>query len=120
MSKRVLIVDDSVFMRNMIRDVFNGTDFEVAGEAANGVEAIERFRQLSPDLVTMDIVMPHKNGIEATREICTLKPGAVVVMCSAMGQESLVMEAINAGAKDFITKPFRSDEVLKIVRALFP
>lgn len=120
MAKRVLIVDDSAFMRNMLRDVFSGTAFEVVGEAANGLEAIDRFNELKPDLITMDIVMPHKNGIEATREICALQTGAVVIMCSAMGQESLVMEAINAGAKDFITKPFRREEVLKIALALFP
>ena len=115
-TKRVLIVDDAVFMRNMIRDIFTGGGFEVVGEAANGLEAVEKFRELKPDLVTMDIVMPFKSGIEATREIVAAAPDAIVVMCSALGQESLVMEAIEAGATDFIVKPFKEDEVLAIVR----
>lgn len=116
MSKRVLIVDDAVFMRNMIRDIFASGGFDVVGEAANGLEAIEKFRELRPDIVTMDIVMPFKSGIEATREIVAAHPGALVVMCSALGQESLVMEAIEAGATDFIVKPFKDDEVLAVVR----
>ncbi len=116
MANRVLIVDDAVFMRNVIRDIFTAGGFEVVGEAANGLEAVEKFRALKPDLVTMDIVMPFKSGIEATREIVQADQGAVVVMCSALGQESLVMEAIEAGATDFIVKPFKQDEVLAIVR----
>lgn len=116
MAKRVLIVDDAVFMRNMIRDIFSSGGFEVIGEAANGLEAVEKYRELKPDLITMDIVMPFKSGIEATREIVGTDPDAIVVMCSALGQESLVMEAIEAGASDFIVKPFKEDEVLAIVR----
>lgn len=116
MAKRVLIVDDAVFMRNMIRDIFTGGGFEVVGEAANGLEAVEKYREFKPDLITMDIVMPFKSGIEATREIVAQDANAVVVMCSALGQESLVMEAIEAGATDFIVKPFKEDEVLAIVR----
>ena len=116
MAKRVLIVDDAVFMRNMIRDIFASGGFEVIGEAVNGLEAVEKYRELKPDLVTMDIVMPFKSGIEATREIVTANPDAVVVMCSALGQESLVMEAIEAGATDFIVKPFKEEEVLGVVR----
>jgi two-component system chemotaxis response regulator CheY len=116
MAKRVLIVDDAVFMRNMIRDIFASGGFDVIGEAVNGLEAVEKFRELKPDLVTMDIVMPFKSGIEATREIIAANPGAVVVMCSALGQESLVMEAIEAGATDFIVKPFKEEEVLGVVR----
>lgn len=115
-TKRVLIVDDAVFMRNMIRDIFTGGGFEVVGEASNGLEAVEQFDQLKPDLVTMDIVMPFKSGIEATRDIIASAPDAIVVMCSALGQESLVMEAIEAGATDFIVKPFKEEEVLTIVR----
>lgn len=115
-TKRVLIVDDAVFMRNMIRDIFTGGGFEVVGEASNGLEAVEQFDQLKPDLVTMDIVMPFKSGIEATRDIIASSPEAIVVMCSALGQESLVMEAIEAGATDFIVKPFKEEEVLTIVR----
>jgi two-component system chemotaxis response regulator CheY len=116
MAKRVLIVDDAVFMRNMIRDIFAAGGFDVIGEAANGLEAVEKYKELKPDLVTMDIVMPFKSGIEATREILAATPEAVVVMCSALGQESLVMEAIEAGATDFIVKPFKEDEVLAVVR----
>lgn len=115
-SKKVLIVDDAVFMRNMIRDIFSGGGFEVIGEAANGLEAVSKYRELRPDLVTMDIMMPYKSGIEATREIVALDPNATVVMCSALGQEALVMEAIEAGATDFIVKPFKEEEVLAVVR----
>ena len=116
MAKRVLIVDDAVFMRNMIREIFAAAGFEVAGEAANGLEAVERYLELRPDLVTMDIVMPFKSGIEATREIVKTDPRAVVIMCSALGQETLVMEAIEAGASDFIVKPFRSEDVIAVVK----
>ena len=116
MAKRVLIVDDTVFTRSLIRDIFTAAGFEVVGEAANGVEAVERFRELRPDLVTMDIVMPFKSGIEATREIVREDRAALVVMCSALGQESLVMEAIEAGATDFVVKPFHGDDVLRTAR----
>jgi two-component system chemotaxis response regulator CheY len=116
MAKRVLIVDDAVFMRNMIRDIFTSAGFQVAGEAANGLEAVEKFRELRPDLTTMDIVMPFKSGIEATREIVKVDPRAVVVMCSALGQEALVMEAIEAGASDFIVKPFKPEDVIAVVK----
>ncbi len=115
MSKRVLIVDDAVFMRNMIKDIFAGSGFEVVGEAANGLEAVEKYAQLKPDLTTMDIVMPFKSGIDATREIIARDEDAVIVMCSALGQESLVMEAIEAGASDFIVKPFKPEDVLSVV-----
>jgi two-component system, chemotaxis family, chemotaxis protein CheY len=116
MPKRVLIVDDAIFMRNMIRDIFSGGGFEVCGEASNGLEAVEKYRDLKPDLTTMDIVMPFKSGIEATREIMKADGKAVIVMCSALGQESLVMEAIEAGASDFIVKPFKSEDVLSVVK----
>lgn len=117
MPKRVLVVDDAIFMRNMIKDIFaTSGDFEVVGEATHGLEAVERFKELKPDLVTMDIVMPFKSGIEATREIIKQDPEATIVMCSALGQEQLVMEAIEAGAADFIVKPFKADEVLQVVR----
>ena len=116
MNKRVLIVDDAVFMRNMIREILSGAGFEVVGEAGNGVEAVDRWRELRPDVTTMDIVMPFRSGIEATREIVDTSPGAVVVMCSALGQESLVMEAIEAGASDFVVKPFKGEDVLGVVR----
>ena len=112
---KVLIVDDAVFMRNMIREVFTPDRFEVVAEAANGQEAIERYKQHKPDLVTMDIVMPMMSGIDATRAIVEADPQAKIIMCSALGQEALVMEALDAGASDFIVKPFQPDDVLKVV-----
>src|SRR3979411_2763443 len=105
MPKRVLIVDDALFMRNTLRDIFSSAGFTVAAEAAAGVQAVNLFRELKPDLVTMDIVMPYKSGIDATREIVQHDPNAVVVMCSALGQESLVMEGIEAGRRDPLTAP---------------
>jgi len=116
MPKRVLVVDDAIFMRNIIKDIFASGGFEVVGEASNGVEAIERWKELKPDITTMDLVMPFKNGIEATREILRAEPKAVVVMCSALGQEAMVMEAIEAGAMDFIVKPPRAEDVLAVVK----
>jgi two-component system chemotaxis response regulator CheY len=116
MGKRVLVVDDAIFMRNTLKDLFAAAGFEVVGEAQHGIEAVDRYKQLKPDLVTMDIVMPYKSGIEATRDIVKADAGAVIVMCSALGQENLVMEAIEAGASDFIVKPFKQDEVLAVVR----
>src|SRR5713101_7787174 len=115
MPKRVLIVDDALFMRNTLRDIFSAAGFTVAGEADDGVQAVNLFRELKPDLVTMDIVMPYKSGIDATREIVQLDPGAMVIMCSVLGQESLVTEAIEAGASDYIVKPFRRKDALAVV-----
>lgn len=116
MPHRVLIVDDAMFMRAMIRDILvNSGRYEVVGEATNGLECVERFSTLRPDLVTMDIVMPQMDGIEATREILKANPTAKVVMCSALGQEALVIESIAAGAKDFIVKPFSAEKVLKVL-----
>ena len=116
MPKRVLIVDDAIFMRNMIKDIFAGSAFEVVGEAANGLEAVEKHKALKPDLTTMDIVMPFKNGIEATREILREDSEAVIIICSALGQESLVTEAIEAGATDFIVKPFKTENVIQVAK----
>jgi two-component system chemotaxis response regulator CheY len=116
MAKKVLIVDDAVFMRDMIRDIFSGNDYEIVGEAVHGVEAVDKYKELRPDLVTMDIVMPFKSGIEATKEILAFDDQACIVMCSALGQESLVMEAIEAGAADFIVKPFKAEDVLAVVQ----
>ncbi len=120
MAIKVLIVDDAMFMRNMIADIFQGQkfggeDFVVAGEAENGLEAVQRYAELRPDIVTMDIVMPEMTGIEALKEIMKKDPGARVVMCSALGQDSLVMEALDAGARDFIVKPFQPQKVLEVV-----
>ena len=117
MSIRVLVADDQAMVRAGFRMLLAGSpDIEVVADAANGLEAVEKFKELKPDLTTMDIVMPFKSGIEATREIVKVDPKAVIVMCSALGQESLVMEAIEAGASDFIVKPFKSEDVLAVVK----
>lgn len=118
LSIKVLIVDDAVFMRNMIKDIFSADEFEVVGEAGNGVEAVEKFKELKPDLVTMDIVMPLKSGIEAVKEIVAFDRNARIIMCSALGQDSLIMEAIEAGAKDFIVKPFKAEKVVEVARRI--
>jgi two-component system chemotaxis response regulator CheY len=112
MAHRVLIADDAAFMREMLRDILTDGGYEIVGEAADGNEAVSAFAKHQPDLVTLDIVMPRKSGLEALREIVAGHPGACVVMCSALGQEALVMEALEAGAKDFIVKPFKPDAVL--------
>jgi two-component system chemotaxis response regulator CheY len=115
---RVLVVDDADFMRSVIRDIFAHGPFVVVGEAENGIEAIRLYRELRPDLTTMDIVMPQMDGILALREIVRLDAAAKVVMCSAMGQEALVAEAIQAGASDFIVKPFQPGRVLKVAQSV--
>jgi two-component system chemotaxis response regulator CheY len=115
---RILVADDAAFMRMMIREIVEEEGFEVVGEASDGIQAIERFRELQPDLVTMDIVMPRKSGIDALKGIMQLDPKACVVMCSALGQESLVAEALTAGARDFIVKPFKPASVLATLRKL--
>ena len=116
MSHTVLVCDDALFMRTMVGDILQKAGFEVVGEAETGVQAIEKYKQLRPDLVTMDIVMPELGGIDAVREICKHDPGARVLMCSAMGQQALVVEAIQAGAKDFVVKPFVPGRVLEAVQ----
>jgi two-component system chemotaxis response regulator CheY len=105
-------------MRNMIKDIFSGDEFEVVGEAANGVEAVEKYKELQPDVVSMDIVMPLKSGIEAVKDIMAIDKSAKIVMCSALGQDSLIMEAIEAGAKDFIVKPFKAEKVIEVVKRI--
>ncbi len=118
MSRTVLIVDDAIFMRTMISDILKQAGFEVAGEASTGVEAVQKYKELNPDLVTMDIVMPDMGGIDAVREIVKDYPEARILMCSAMGQQGLVVEAIQAGARDFIVKPFQASRVLEAVQRL--
>ncbi|GBD33547.1 Chemotaxis protein CheY [bacterium HR33] len=115
MSHTVLVCDDAMFMRRMLRDILTQAGFEVVGEAATGTEAVERYKQLRPDLVTMDIVMPDLDGIEAVRRIVDFDPSARILMCSALGQQALVIEAIRAGAKDFVVKPFQPSRVLEAV-----
>ena len=112
---RVLVVDDAAFMRKMVTDALTKGGHEVVGEAGNGVEAIERYRDLKPDLMTLDITMPEKDGLAALKEIIELDPNAKVVMCSALGQESKVLESIKLGAKDFVVKPFQPDRVIDAV-----
>ena len=116
MATKILIVDDAAFMRMMIKDILVKNGFDVVGEADNGARAIEKFQELRPDLVTMDITMPEMDGITAVKEIKRMDPGARVIMCSAMGQQAMVIEAIQAGARDFIVKPFQPDRVLEAVR----
>ena len=113
--KNILICDDAAFMRMMIKDILTKNGYTVAGEAENGVKAVEKYNEVKPDLVLMDITMPEMDGIEALRKIKEQDPSAVVVMCSAMGQQAMVIESIQAGAKDFIVKPFQPDRVLEAV-----
>ena len=115
MSRRVLIADDAAFMREMLRDILSEGGYEIVAEAADGHEAISAYTEHHPDLVTLDIVMPRRSGLEALREIVAGDPGACVVMCSALGQEALVMEALDAGAQDFVVKPFKPDHVLEVM-----
>lgn len=115
MSKKILIVDDAAFMRMMIKDILTKNGYEIVGEAQDGREAVEKYKELEPDLVTMDITMPEMDGITALKEIKQIDPDAVVIMCSAMGQQAMVIDAIQAGAKDFIVKPFQADRVLEAI-----
>ena len=117
--KRVLIVDDAAFMRLSIRNMLQGTSYEVIGEAENGKEALVKYQELKPDLVTMDITMPVMTGIESLQEILKLDPNAKVVMLSAMGQEGMVKSAIISGAKSFIVKPFVKETLVKTFDQFF-
>ncbi len=116
MSYRVLITDDTAFMRMNLRKVVEKSGFEVVGEAADGEEAVEQYKRLRPDLVTMDITMPKMDGITAIKEIVKFDPDARIIVCSAMGQKPMVIEAINAGAKDFLVKPFDPDRVIEALK----
>jgi two-component system chemotaxis response regulator CheY len=116
MSHTVLVCDDAVFMRTMLTDILQQAGFTVVGQAESGAKAVEKYKELRPDLVTMDIVMPDMGGIDAVRAITSFDPGARVVMCSAMGQQALVVDAIQAGAKDFVVKPFQPSRVLEAVQ----
>jgi two-component system chemotaxis response regulator CheY len=116
MAKNILIVDDAAFMRMMIKDILSKNGYTVAGEAENGLKAIEKYNELQPDLVLMDITMPEMDGIAALKQIKAANSGALVIMCSAMGQQAMVIESIQAGAKDFIVKPFQAERVLEAVK----
>ena len=116
---RVLVVDDAAFMRKVVGDALTKGGHEIVGEAGNGVEAVARFQELKPDLTTLDITMPEKDGLSALKEIIAIDPGARVIMCSALGQESKVLESIKLGARDFVVKPFQADRVNEaVVKAL--
>jgi len=116
MAKKVLICDDAAFMRMMIKDILSKNGYEIAGEAENGVKAVEKYNETKPDLVLMDITMPEMDGIQALKAIRELDGNACVIMCSAMGQQAMVIEAIKSGAKDFIVKPFQAERVLEAVK----
>jgi two-component system, chemotaxis family, chemotaxis protein CheY len=112
---RVLVVDDAAFMRKMVSDALTKGGHEVVGEAGNGIEAVTQYQALKPEVTTLDITMPEKDGVAALKEIIALDPSARVIMCSALGQESKVLESIKAGAKDFVVKPFQPDRVIEAV-----
>ncbi|WP_207368448.1 response regulator [Heyndrickxia coagulans] len=116
MAKKILIVDDAAFMRMMIKDILTNNGYDVVAEAADGAQAIEKYKEHRPDLVTMDITMPEVDGISALKEIKKIDPDAKVIMCSAMGQQAMVIDAIQAGAKDFIVKPFQADRVIEAIQ----
>ena len=116
MAKNILICDDAAFMRMMIKDILTKNGYNVVGEAENGVKAIDAYQEFNPDLVLMDITMPEMDGIDALKGIREKDPNACVIMCSAMGQQAMVIEAIQSGAKDFIVKPFQAERVLEAVK----
>ncbi len=116
MAKNILVVDDAAFMRMMIKDILTKNGYNVVGEAENGAKAMEKYNELKPDLVLMDITMPEVDGIQALKNIKAADANAKIVMCSAMGQQAMVIEAIQSGAKDFIVKPFQADRVLEAVK----
>ncbi len=116
MAKNILICDDAAFMRMMIKDILTKNGYDIAGEAENGAKAVEKFNETKPDLVLMDITMPEMDGIQALKKIKEIDAGANVIMCSAMGQQAMVIEAIQSGAKDFIVKPFQAERVLEAVK----
>ena len=116
MAKNILVVDDAAFMRMMIKDILTKNGYNVAGEAENGARAVEQYSALKPDLVLMDITMPEMDGIQALKKIKGSDPNAKIIMCSAMGQQAMVIEAIQSGAKDFIVKPFQAERVIEAVK----
>lgn len=112
---RIMVVDDAAFMRMMLKDILTKGGYEVVGEAENGLKAVDKYKEVTPDLVLMDITMPELDGIGAVKQIKGLDPNAKIIMCSAMGQQAMVLESIQAGAKDFIVKPFQADRILEAV-----
>ena len=118
MGKKILIADDAAFMRMMLRKILEEGGFEVVAEAENGAQAIEKYKELKPDLIISDMVMPEKGGIDVIKEVLAESPEANVLICSAIGQQALVIEAIQAGAKDYIVKPFEQANVLETVNKI--
>jgi two-component system chemotaxis response regulator CheY len=116
MKKRILVVDDAAIIRLMLTKIIVSDDYEVVGEAGNGAEAVQKYEELKPDLVTMDITMPDMDGIQAVKEIKKMDPNAKIIMCSAMGQKMMVLEAIEAGAASFIVKPFDEQKVKEVIK----
>lgn len=118
MSKKILIVDDMLFMRTALRKILETNGYEIVGEAENGLDGVDKYKRLLPDIVTMDITMPDMDGLQALSKIKQINPDAKVVMVSAMGQEKNIFEAIKLGAKNFIVKPFKAEKVLEIIKTL--
>ena len=116
MAKNILICDDAAFMRMMIKDILTKNGYEIAAESENGQKAVEKYPEAKPDLVGWDITMPEMDGIQALKAIKAADPSATVIMCSAMGQQAMVIESIQAGAKDFIVKPFQAERVIEAVK----
>ncbi|MBQ9120673.1 MAG: response regulator [Lachnospiraceae bacterium] len=116
MAKNILICDDAAFMRMMIKDILTKNGYNIVGEAENGAKAVEKYNETKPDLVMMDITMPEMDGIQALKKIKSMDDSAKIIMCSAMGQQAMVIESIQSGAKDFIVKPFQPDRVLEAVK----
>jgi two-component system, chemotaxis family, chemotaxis protein CheY len=116
MGKNILVCDDAAFMRMMIKDILTKNGYTVCGEAENGLKAVDAYAEKKPDLVMMDITMPEMDGIQALKKIKSTDPAANVIMCSAMGQQAMVIESIQSGARDFIVKPFQADRVLEAVK----
>ena len=120
MAKKIMIVDDAAFMRMMLKNILTKGGYEIVDEAQDGIQAVEKFGISSPDLTIMDITMPNMDGIEALKKIKVIDAGAKVIMCSAMGQEAMVVEAIKSGAMDFIVKPFQGDRLLAAIARVLP
>ena len=116
MAKNIMICDDAAFMRMMIKDILTKNGYNVAAEAENGARAVEKYSEVKPDLVMMDITMPEMDGIQALKKIKEMDPSATVIMFSAMGQQAMVIESIQSGARDFIVKPFQADRVIEAVK----
>ena len=115
MAYTVMLVDDAAFMRMMLKDILGNNGYQIIGEAENGMVAVDKYSELKPDITIMDITMPEMDGLQAVKEIRTKDPQAKIIMCSAMGQQTMVIEAIQSGAKDFVVKPFQPERVLEAV-----